>query len=76
LYVLSTIGCALTYSVIPFIVLRAFQAIGASAAQAVGAGYVACFIFLQTKPLINAYKERLPICLIYMSEVTQWDYFY
>ncbi|KAG2229090.1 hypothetical protein INT48_006262 [Thamnidium elegans] len=40
LYVISTVGCALSYSVSLFIVLRSFQAIGASAAQAVGAGTI------------------------------------
>jgi MFS family permease len=38
LYVGSTIGCALAKEVSVFIALRAFQAVGASAAQAVGAG--------------------------------------
>ncbi|KAG1122554.1 hypothetical protein G6F42_011373 [Rhizopus arrhizus] len=40
LYVASTIGCALSQKVSLFIALRAFQAIGASASQAVGAGTI------------------------------------
>ena len=40
LYVISTIGCAVSRNVTMFIVMRVFQATGASAAQAVGAGYV------------------------------------
>ncbi|KAI8061547.1 major facilitator superfamily domain-containing protein [Gilbertella persicaria] len=40
LYVGSTIGCALSNSVGLFIALRAIQAVGASAAQAVGAGTI------------------------------------
>ncbi|KAF1796663.1 major facilitator superfamily domain-containing protein, partial [Mucor lusitanicus] len=40
LYVLSTIGCALSQKVSLFIALRALQATGASASQAVGAGTI------------------------------------
>ncbi|CEP19108.1 hypothetical protein [Parasitella parasitica] len=40
LYIISTIGCALSDRVSLFIALRAFQAIGASASQAVGAGTI------------------------------------
>ncbi|KAL9545444.1 hypothetical protein MBANPS3_007151 [Mucor bainieri] len=40
LYVVSTIGCALSQKVSVFIALRAFQATGASASQAVGAGTI------------------------------------
>ncbi|KAI8638333.1 major facilitator superfamily domain-containing protein, partial [Parasitella parasitica] len=40
LYVMTTIGCALSDRVSLFIALRAFQAIGASASQAVGAGTI------------------------------------
>ncbi|KAI8359873.1 major facilitator superfamily domain-containing protein, partial [Choanephora cucurbitarum] len=40
LYILSTIGCGLSHSIGLFITMRAVQAIGASAAQAVGAGTI------------------------------------
>ncbi|KAK4509378.1 uncharacterized protein ATC70_007729 [Mucor velutinosus] len=40
LYVASTIGCALSHNIGLFIALRALQATGASASQAVGAGTI------------------------------------
>ncbi|KAI7889524.1 major facilitator superfamily domain-containing protein, partial [Mucor mucedo] len=84
LYIIATIGCALTYSVIPFIVLRAFQAIGASAAQAVGAGTITDLFDIHERgnamglfllgPLIGPVVG--PIAGGFINELYDWRYIF
>ncbi|KAI8375450.1 major facilitator superfamily domain-containing protein [Blakeslea trispora] len=75
LYILSTIGCGLSHSIGLFISMRAIQAIGASAAQAVGAGTITdLFEVHERGPLIGPVIG--PIAGGFINEYMRWRFIF
>ncbi|KAI9494016.1 major facilitator superfamily domain-containing protein [Zychaea mexicana] len=84
IYVGSTIGCALSQRIGVFVVMRIFQSIGASAAQAVGAGTITDLFLVHERgnamglfflgPLIGPVVG--PIAGGYINEYIGWTYIF
>ncbi|KAI7902415.1 major facilitator superfamily domain-containing protein, partial [Cokeromyces recurvatus] len=84
LYIITTIGCALSKTIELFIILRAFQAVGASASQAVGAGTITDLFNVQERgnamgifllgPLIGPVIG--PIAGGFINEYLDWRYIF
>ncbi|KAI8981102.1 major facilitator superfamily domain-containing protein [Pilobolus umbonatus] len=83
-YIISTIGCALSNSVILFSFMRALQAVGAGAAQAVGAGTITDLFVIQDRgaamglffmgPLIGPVLG--PIAGGFINELLNWRFIF
>ncbi|KAI7871035.1 major facilitator superfamily domain-containing protein [Spinellus fusiger] len=84
IYVGSTTGCALSTNIAIFVAMRALQAVGASAAQAVGAGTISDLFHVQNRgtamglfflgPLVGPVVG--PIAGGYISEYMGWTYIF
>ncbi|KAI8137409.1 major facilitator superfamily domain-containing protein [Fennellomyces sp. T-0311] len=84
IYVASTIGCALSPGIGIFVVMRIFQSIGASAAQAVGAGTITDLFLIHERgnamglfflgPLIGPVVG--PIAGGYINQYIGWRYIF